>query len=251
VTETLLRLQAVAIGYGQPLMPPVDFELRSGEFWAVAGPNGAGKTTLVKTMLGLLPPLAGCRELRPGLRFGYVPQRHTLNAAYPLTALDVAVMDRTARRGPGRGAAAADHARAAEELTRLGLAESAAQHYGSLSGGQQQRVLLARALAADPDVLILDEPASGIDLLGGADVHALLRREHQRGLTMLMISHSLSEVVGVVDHLCLLNRDTGVFETGPTEEMVTSERLARLFGRPISVHRCAGRLHIDVAEGAA
>jgi ABC-type Mn2+/Zn2+ transport system ATPase subunit len=248
----LLQLDNVTLGYSRPLMRPVSFCLHEGEFWGIAGPNGAGKTTLIKTMLGLLRPIAGSREvLRPGLRFGYVPQRHTLNHDYPLSAFDVALMDRGGRLRPPSRPSGGDRARVADELERLGLGDKMRSPYAALSGGQQQRVLLARALAADPDVLILDEPASGIDVLGGADIHAFLRQQSVRGLTIVMISHSLAEIVSVVSHLGLMNRETDVFETGPITEMVTTERLSRLFGRAIRVHRCDGRLHIDVPVEAA
>jgi ABC-type Mn2+/Zn2+ transport system ATPase subunit len=248
--EPLLRLVDAAIGYQTPLLRPITFTLQRGELWGVVGPNGAGKTTFAKTILGLIPPLAGKMEiLAKGLRSSYCPQRHRLNPSYPLSALDVVLMGRSPFLPLGRGPGAEDRHRAEEELARLDLGALAGRPFRSLSGGQQQRALLARALAVDPDVLVLDEPAEGMDLLGTSDILGYLRRINTSGrMAVLMISHHVDDVINSVDHLCFINQHTALFESGPTVDMASPERLTSLYGRPVQTHLCSGRTHVHVRE---
>jgi manganese/iron transport system ATP-binding protein len=249
--DTLVQMREIRIGYDQPLLHPITLELKRGEFWGIVGPNGAGKTTLAKTVLGLLKPLEG-RVERNGskLRSSYTPQRHRLNPSYPLSAFDVVMMGRTAYLPLGRRPGPEDHRRAQEELTRLGMSSFAGNLFSSLSGGQQQRILLARALAADPDILVLDEPAEGMDLLGTSDILRFLRELNAAGrMAVLMISHHLDDVISTVDHLCFINQYSNTFEAGPVEAMVSSASLSRLYGRSIETHTCAGKTHVHVQEG--
>jgi len=248
--EILIRLRDVSIGFGAPLLRPLSFQLARGELWGMVGPNGAGKTTFAKTLLGLIPPLAGRVELLASdLRASYTPQRHRLNPSYPLSALEVVLMGRAAYLPVGRRPRAEDRRRAEEELARLDLAPLAGQPFRSLSGGQQQRVLLARALAVDPDVLVLDEPAEGMDLLGTADTLRFLRQVNSGGrMAVLMISHHLDDVIGAVDHLCFISQHANLFEAGTAQAMASSEKLSALYGRPIETHECAGKTHVHVRE---
>ena len=248
--EPLLRLSDATIGFQSPLLHPISFELRRGELWGVVGPNGAGKTTFAKTILGLIPPLSGKVEiLTKGLRASYCPQRHRLNPSYPLSALDVVLMGRSAYLSPGRGPGDQDRLRAREELGRMDLGELTDRPFRSLSGGQQQRVLLARALAVDPDVLVLDEPAEGMDLLGTSDTLGYLRRINATGrMAVLMISHQLDDVLSAVDHLCFINQHTDLFASGSTADMASPEKLSTLYGRQVETHVCAGKTHVHVRE---
>jgi ABC-type Mn2+/Zn2+ transport system ATPase subunit len=248
--DLLVSLRDVGIGYGRPLMRPLSLELRRGEFWGVVGPNGAGKTTLARTLLGLLAPISG-RVERPvrTLRTSYTPQRHRLNPSYPVSAFEVVLMGRTAYLSLGRRAGPEDKRRAREELERLDMAALGGELFRSLSGGQQQRVLLARALAADPDLLVLDEPVEGMDLLGTSDILRFLKGVNAAGrMAVLMISHQLDEVIDAVDHLCFIDKHTDLFEAGPTGEMAKPEKLSRLYGRPVSAHVYDGRTHVHVEE---
>ena len=249
--EALIELDDVSLGYrDRTLFTGVSLTIRRGEAWGIVGPNGAGKSTLVKTMLGVLPPQAGgVRLVTPRPRFGYVPQRHAVDPIYPLRAIDVAAMAERGMRPLGARRSPNLTQRARQELERQGLAHLAEAPFAALSGGQQQRVLLARALAVDPDVLVLDEPASGIDVLGGADLRRFLQRlRAERDLTVLIISHELGDLADLVDHLCLVNHETHAFEAGPAAAMLAEEKLSRLYGRPIALHRAAGRLHVDVKD---
>ncbi len=246
--ESLVRLLDVVLGYEKPLMSPVNLEICRGQFWGMVGPNGAGKTTLAKTLMGLIPPLSGTVDWqKSGLSLSYTPQRHNLDPRYPLSALDVVLMGRSAGLSLGRGYTKEDRSRALEELARIDLEDVAKQPFRSLSGGQQQRILLARALVADPDLLILDEPAEGMDLMGAHDVLAFLREANvQTSMAVLMISHHLDDVISSVDHLCFVNKSKNLFEAGTCCDMASAENLSKLFGRTVETHSCAGKTHVHV-----
>jgi ABC-type Mn2+/Zn2+ transport system ATPase subunit len=174
--------------------------VRAGEFVALIGSNGSGKTTLLRGLLGFLPPLAGRVERRADLRIGYVPQRETLDPLYPLSAGQVV------RTGSWRDLPCWRFSGARERsLTRAALeacqaADFAARRYAELSGGQRQRVLLARALATDPELLLLDEPTAGIDPEAERGILDLLRSlREQRGISIWMVTHHLAALAGRAD----------------------------------------------------
>jgi ABC-type Mn2+/Zn2+ transport system ATPase subunit len=251
MNDILINLFETSIGFRHPLLHPINLELKRGEFWGVVGPNGAGKTTLAKTVLGLLKPIAGKVEIRmKDLRSSYTPQRHSLNPSYPLSAFEVVLMGRAAYLPMGHRPKSDDRRRCDEELARLDMRSLSGKLFRSLSGGQQQRVLLARALAVDPDILVLDEPAEGMDLLGTNDILRFLKKVNTNGrMSVLMISHHLDDVINAVDHLCFINQYTDLFESGSVETMASSEKLTSLYGRPIETHTCAGKTHVHVQEG--
>jgi ABC-type Mn2+/Zn2+ transport system ATPase subunit len=134
-----------------------------------------------------------------------------------------------------------------QALERLGVAELARDAYRDLSGGEKQRVLMARALVSQPDVLVLDEPTEGIDLAGEADMMDFLGELHRQGeLALIMIEHHMTDVISIVDHLCLINQHTGLFEAGPIAELLTEQRLGQLYQRPVEIDACAERTHVHV-----
>jgi ABC-type Mn2+/Zn2+ transport system ATPase subunit len=193
----------VGLGYeGRPVLEHVDLELAGGEFIALLGPNGAGKTTLFRGIVGLLPPITGSIEFgfdRATSPLGYVPQRETLDPTFPLTAYEVVLMGTYARLRPGRRAGRRQRSLAARCLGQVGLAAIAEQRFASLSGGQKQRVLIARALAAEPRLLLLDEPTAGVDAEATAaimDVVSRLNRED--GMTVLLVTHQVRMLGGLV-----------------------------------------------------
>lgn len=190
-------LTDAAVGYdGKPVLAGLTFELPRGRFTAMVGENGSGKTTLLKTLAGILPPVGGRVELSgtngapPVL--GYVPQRDSLDPLWPLSAFEVALMGTYGRLGAGRAAGEAEHRFARECLAQTGAADWERKAFSVLSGGQKQRVLIARALATQPEVLLLDEPTAGIDPETTQAVMAMLSRLHrERHLTILMVNHDL------------------------------------------------------------
>jgi ABC-type Mn2+/Zn2+ transport system ATPase subunit len=238
----------VAIGYKRPLLHPVDLELFRGQSWGVIGPNGAGKTTLARTILGLLPAVSGQVQRPSGsFRSSYSPQRHRLHPDYPLSALEVVRMGRVPHLRLGRRLGTDDNRRAREEMDRLGVAALAQQPFRSLSGGQQQRVLLARALATDPDLLVLDEPAEGMDLLGTLEILDFLKGlGASRRMCVLTISHRVNDLLACVDHLCLINQTTDSFEAGRLDEMATPQKLSRIYGRELTVQAQARGVSVQV-----
>ena len=175
----LLRLRDVSLGYrGRPILEHIDLEIERGEFVALLGPNGSGKTTLLRGIVGLLPVMAGTLEYgfdRAESPLGYVPQRESLDPTFPLTVSEVVVMGTYARLSPLRRVGRRQREVTARALDLVGLGAIAGQRFASLSGGQIQRALIARALAAEPTFLVLDEPTAGVDQEATASIMA--RRE--------------------------------------------------------------------------
>ncbi len=196
-SSTWARLRDVAVGYeGNAVLRALTLELPCRSFTAMVGDNGSGKTTLLKTLAGILPPVSGRVELSevnnapPVL--GYVPQRGGLDSLWPLSAFEVALMGTYGRLGPGRGAGEPQRQFARECLAQSGAADFEHKAFSVLSGGQKQRVLIARALATQPDVLLLDEPTAGIDPETTIAVMEMLSRLHRENqLTILMVNHDL------------------------------------------------------------
>jgi zinc/manganese transport system ATP-binding protein len=174
---------------------------------ALVGPNGSGKTTLLRGLLGFVPLLGGRVERRPGLRVGYVPQREGLDPLYPLSAFDVALLGTYGDTRPWRRSGAGERARAEEALKVCHANQLARRRYADLSGGQRQRVLIARALAVQPDLLLLDEPTAGVDSETSESIVATLddlRRAHK--LAVWMVSHDLEPLRLRVDRLARVER---------------------------------------------
>jgi ABC-type Mn2+/Zn2+ transport system ATPase subunit len=233
-----------AYDHQEPALQGVTFTVAPGSFTALIGPNGAGKSTLLRILLGLLAPDRGSVEifgLPAGARrtdaggtsrpIGYVPQRVKLPAGFPLTVAEVTLMGRYGRLGLLRRPGAADRARAADALAQVGMSELAGRRFSDLSGGQQQRALIARALAGEPHLLLLDEPTAGLDPAARARFYALVcDLQHGQGLTVLCASHDLEVVAEHVDRLVLLDR--AVRADGAPREVLTSAALGRAYAFP-------------------
>jgi ABC-type Mn2+/Zn2+ transport system ATPase subunit len=226
----VLAARDVSFAYGsEPVVDAVDLTVAAGEFVALVGPNGSGKSTLLRLLLGLLTPAAGTVEvlgqrpadLRDRWRVGYVPQRRILDLDVPATVAEVVTSGRTARRGWWRWPGAADRDAVDHALEAVALADLRRRPVNELSGGQQQRVLIARALAAEPAVLVLDEPIAGVDaesqrLFRDSLVHLV---EHHDS-AVLLVSHELGAVAGDLDRVVVLKRRV-LFE-GPPEELAAT-----------------------------
>src|SRR5437899_2756651 len=248
-TLDLVRLERAVIGYRTPLLPPLDLTLRAGATLGVLGPNGAGKTALLKSLLGLLPLLGGRRVLPQERmpRVGYVPQRDRLDTSWPLSVLDVVLMGRTGLRGPIRRFSAQDRKSSCEALDEIGVGDLADRPLHALSGGQHQRVLSARAIAAEPELLVLDEPTSAMDPAAERVLLELvewLKRAHD--LSVVLVTHQLTAVAGFATEVALVDRARGLFEVGPAREMIDPQRLGRLYGREVRVARVDGQVAIVI-----
>jgi ABC-type Mn2+/Zn2+ transport system ATPase subunit len=233
MTGSIFRLTGVSLGYdGRPVLERVSFEIERGEFVALAGPNGAGKTTLFRGILGLILPLTGRIERGFDQRAappGYVPQKESLDPIFPLTAFDVVLMGAAALVPPLLPVRRHHRQLALDCLAAVGLAEAAEKPFWALSGGQKQRVLIARALAVQPELLLLDEPTAGID--PGAEaaiVDVIARLNRERRLTVVIVSHHLRLLRQVVRSVIWV--DEGTVTKGSTEAMLSAERLALTFG---------------------
>jgi ABC-type Mn2+/Zn2+ transport system ATPase subunit len=229
----VLALRDVSLGYdGRAVLQHLTFEVEEGEFLALLGPNGAGKSTLLRGILGLVPALAGRIEHgfdRNASPPGYVPQRDALDPIFPLTASEVVLMGTYARLGPLHPVGRAQHHIAATALEQVGLTAIADVPFWSLSGGQKQRVLIARALAAEPRVLLLDEPTAGVDPGAAAaimEVISRLNREH--GMTVVLVTHQLRQARPLVRSVIWV--EDGTARKGPTATMLSPERIAEVFG---------------------
>ncbi|HVL89215.1 MAG TPA: metal ABC transporter ATP-binding protein [Actinomycetota bacterium] len=229
----LIRLENVTCSYGgEPVLSHVDLTVHAGAFVGVVGPSGSGKSTLLKAITGSVKPVAG-RILRPGgpVTVGYVPQVETVNWYFPVTVLEVVLMAATGRRLPWPSIA--ERRLAHDTLERLGLDAYASRHIRELSGGQQQRVFIARALFARPQLLLLDEPTSGVDVHTRHDVMHLLHDLHHDGLAILLTTHDLNGVAAHLPELVCLNRE--VVATGAPGDVLRPDVLERTYGAPMEV----------------
>lgn len=245
----LVRLESAVIGYRTPLLPALDVAVSAGTTLGVLGPNGAGKTALLKSLLGLLPLLGGRRVLAQGRqpRIGYVPQRDRLDMSWPLSVLDVVLMGRTRLLGPIRRFSAKDKRAARDALSEIGVGDLADRPLYSLSGGQHQRVLIARAIAADPELLVLDEPTSSMDPAAERvllELVAKLKRAHN--LSVVLVTHQLTAVAGFATEVALVDRERGLFQVGPASEMIDPIKLGRLYGREVRVVEVGGQTAVVI-----
>jgi ABC-type Mn2+/Zn2+ transport system ATPase subunit len=248
----LISFEGATLGYGRRVvLEGLDFKIEDGEVLGFVGPNGGGKTTILRAILDVLQPLKGSvTRHRPSLRFGYVPQRSRLDGRWPLRTVDVVLMGLYRETGLVRRPSRAHRDEALSLLEYVALGPQAERDFMTLSGGQQQRALLARALITRPDILVLDEPSTGLDVAGTAQLLRIVGDLHRdRGLTVLLSSHDLNTVANHVERVALVL--SGAFQIGRTEDVLTSERLSELYGVPIDVERIEGRVAIVVSSGAA
>jgi zinc transport system ATP-binding protein len=210
-----LRLQGVSFAYGHspPVLRDVGLEVERGEFVAIAGPNGGGKTTLVRLVVGLEQPTSGRVELMVR-KVGYLPQRTQAGIDAPATVRELVTTGRASRARLIGPLSAADRIFVQEAIDRVGLSPSADRRLTTLSGGQQQRAFIAKALAADPELLVLDEPTTGVDVEAQDTIAALLQRlRSELEMTILYVSHEFGAVERFVERIVLVRG--GIVFDGP------------------------------------
>ena len=231
-TDYILTLRDVAVGYGRNvILSKVSLRLAKGAFIGLLGANGSGKSTLIRTIAGIIPPLSGTIDFpaanngRPVL--GYVPQRETLDAAFLLSAFEVALMGVCGHVKPGRIIPGTERAHVKECLQLAECDSFVHQPFSQLSGGQRQRVLIARALAARPQFLLLDEPTAGIDAAATQSIMELLRKiREEQGITILMVNHDLPMIRRYVEEVIWLRN--GSILHGPASELLSREKIEEL-----------------------
>lgn len=202
------------------------------DFVGIVGPSGSGKTTLLKAILGAVTPVEGHVTKKPGLRMGYVPQVESVDWNFPVTVLEVVAMTRTAGRFFPR-ITAEERANALNVLERLGLGGLEGRHIRELSGGQQQRVFVARALFHQPELLVLDEPTSGVDVRTRHEVLHLLADLHDEGMSIVLTTHDLNGLAAHLPRVVCMN--THVVADGSPLEVLNSQVLEQTYGAPMEV----------------
>ncbi len=219
----VVTARSAAFGYaGRVVVSDLTFRMAPGEVLAVLGPNGSGKSTLVRGLLGLNEHLAGEVEVlgvplnqRDRSQLGYVPQRHTLSGSVRSTVREVVSTGRLPHRPWWRTATRRDSLLVDEALATVNLTDRAGADVATLSGGQQRRVLIARALVGEPRLLIMDEPTAGVDHASQSGLVEVLHRLAETGVTMLVVTHELASLQGVVDHIIEMDAGQVSFDGSP------------------------------------
>ncbi len=232
--DPVVTISDLWAGYdGRPALRDVSFSLPGGSLVGVVGPNGGGKSTLLKVILGLIRPWRGTVAVlgQPPDRargvLGYVPQRENVDWHFPVNALDVVLMGTYSRIGLVKRPTKRDREFALHCLERVGLAAVAGRQVGELSGGMQQRVFLARALVQGPQILLLDEPVSGVDAVSQHAIFELLGGLCEQGVTVLATSHDLSCVASRFERVVCLNRSIVAY--GAPDEVLTTDILSQTY----------------------
>ncbi len=241
--KPLIELNHVDFGYGAELaLEDINLHMHRGQFAALVGPSGAGKTTLVRLILGLLQPSRGefCVDgtlyaANKRLRIGYVPQLETVDWSFPITVEQLVLLGRIQSTSIWSWPSADEKKRLHPLLEQLGIGDLYKRHIRDLSGGQQQRAFLARALIAEPDLLVLDEPTSGVDLRSAESILRLLAELNQQGMTVLITTHDLNAAAAHLPWVVCLNRR--IIAQGTPEEVFTEEVLNLTYrGDMIVIH---------------
>ncbi len=232
-SHALIDLRHVSVAYdGNEVLHGVTTSISAGDMVGIVGPSGAGKTSMLRAMLGTVKVHDGSVVCSPGLKVGYVPQLETVDWTFPVTVRDVVLMA-AHKVSPRPWVSKALVRRSDELLERLGIAGLSDRHIRALSGGQQQRVFLARALFSEPDVLLLDEPTSGVDVRTRHEVLHLLDDLNQGGLAVVLTTHDLNGIAAHLPRLmCVNGRLIG---EGTPHEVMTPAILEETYGAPMAV----------------
>lgn len=237
--SSAVHAESVELGYnGHVALSASSFDIPDGAITALIGPNGSGKSTLLNAIAGLLQPRSGSLQIEPigtePRRVAYVLQSTKVNDTLPVTVAEVVAMGRYAGKGPFRQLDSADKRAVSDAMDRMSIKDLARRHLTELSGGQRQRVFVAQGLAQAHDVLLLDEPVTGLDLPSAQAIDDVIHDEHSRGCTVILTTHDLAEA-RVADHVLLLSGR--VVASGHPDDVLTAEHLAAAYG--------ANLLHLD------
>lgn len=238
----MISFRDVSIGYGKKvILQDLCFDIPEGDFLGIIGPNGSGKTTLLKSILGLQKPIAGMIKYNSSdLRFGYVIQRQFIDEIFPLTSKEIVAMGRYGLIGPFKRFGKDDSKHVENAMKIVGIENIAAQSYSDLSGGQKQRVLIARAMASEANILILDEPTNDMDINGEVRLMELIKMIHaEQNVTIVMVSHLLHNIINYVDRIAFI-KDSGLI-IQPVGEAMSEQNLSDIFGCAVRIGEIADK----------
>ncbi len=240
--HTLIDFKDVSLGYGKKcILENLNFDILSNDFLGIIGPNGSGKTTLLKGILGLIKPVSGTIISKASnIKFGYVVQRQFVDEVFPLTAIEIVSMGRCRNIKLGRGLSKVDWEHVNHALETAGVNTIANQTFRSLSGGQKQRVLIARALASEVNILVLDEPTNDLDIKGETQIMELIKKIHsEQNVTVVIVSHLLHNIINYVKRLAFITKDK--FLVQPIQEAIKDHYLSEVFDSSVKVVELSGR----------
>ena len=255
---SVIELRGATFGYGErAVVTDIDLTIRAGEVVLVLGPNGSGKSTIAKGLFGLTDLLAGEVDVfgmprasfRDYPRLGYVPLRHTLASSVTVTVAEVVSSGRLSRQSWLGLATRADRAQVRRALELVGLADRASVDVGALSGGQQRRVLIARALAGEPDVLVMDEPTAGVDIANQHGLVEVLARLVAEGLTLVVVTHELAAFADLVTRVVVVDGGRIAFDGSRDEFVATGSEVLHDHDWHHHLDRPARRSPVISAEG--
>jgi len=236
MSDTVLIVSNLSVAYEDaPALENISFEVQSGDYIAIIGPNGAGKSTLMNAIMGLIAAQKGSRISVDRKRLGYVPQHQAVDWDFPVTVRDVVMMGLIRQIGWLRWPRRLHWQQVAGALERVGMQECAPRQIGELSGGQRQRVFIARALAQQADILLLDEPFAGVDAGAQSDLMTVLDKLHAEGITILLSTHDLSLAFKRFQKVIALNRRLAGI--GTPDAMYQPEILRALYGGSVAALR--------------
>jgi manganese/iron transport system ATP-binding protein len=250
--QPILSVKKLCVRYdGRQALHEISFHLHPGERVAVLGPNGAGKSTLFKVISGVLPPTSGQVDVfgtgpRRHICIAYIPQRSQVDWRFPVSVADVVMMGRSAKLRPLSWPSKRDWAVVREALETVEMSDLSRRQIGQLSGGQQQRMFIARALAQEAELMLMDEPLSGLDTPSQEGLLLLLGRMQSKGVTVMVATHDLEQAARHFDRIMLLN--TSLIGFGPASDVLRPEKLQRAYGRRLRLMDAeSGLLALDDA----
>ncbi len=248
----MLAVEGLTVRYGgHTALEGITFEVHRGEQVAIVGPNGAGKSTLLKAIAGIIVPAEGEVKVYGDapdrhVCIAYVPQRSAVDWRFPITVADVVMMGRLRKRGLLRRARREDHEKVREALTRVGMEALAHRQIGELSGGQQQRMFIARALAQEASLMLMDEPLTGLDIPSQEQILRILEQLREQEVTLLLSTHNLEHAADRFDRVLLLRRRLIAF--GRAEEVLRPDLLLEAYGGHVRVVPMAEDRLLTVAD---
>lgn len=230
--EVILEASQLTVTYGKlSVLWDISLEVPKGRLIGIIGPNGAGKSTFLKSSLGLVKPLSGTIlfPITPRRKIAYVPQKDSVDWDFPLSVFDVVLMGRYGRKGLFKKVNRADKDAALFALEQCGLHDISSRQIGQLSGGQKQRLFIARALAMDPDIFLMDEPFAGVDVSSEEVIVSIMKKMQEKKKTIFVVHHDLSSVESYFDYLIMLR--TRLVACGDVAEVFTKDNLIKTYGK--------------------